>query len=138
MKKHPLTLASGILCFALLLVVAACKKDSPAANARTIRYVLYTREDFSGISDTIRFRLRMQTDGVSGRVLLDSSLAPMTVSAVPDSLHALVFEKKVPSGHEKDRLTVGFIYDIDNVGESWYLDSCLPGQVLKTVEYSFR
>lgn len=125
-------------CMILLLIFAACKKDAAKPSPRTIRYILYTKENFSADRDTIRFRLRMQTTGANGRILLDSNLAPMRISEIPDSLHRLVFTKTVPSGHEKDNLLVGFIYDIDNVGQSWFLDSSAAGVNTKTVEYNFR
>jgi len=120
------------------MALTSCKKSTEPSTPRTIWYILYTKEDFSNVNDTIRFRLRMQTTGTTGRVLLDSSIAPMKVSEVPDSLHRLVFAKTVPAGYQQDKLVVGFIYDIDNVGESWYLDSSAAGQKTKTVEYSFR
>ena len=128
----------GVLCAALSMVFTSCKKSTETPPPRTIWYILYTKQDFSSDQDTIRFRLRMQTTGTTGRVLLDSSIAPMKISEVPDSLHRLVFTKTVPPGHEQDKLVVGFIYDIDNVGESWFLDSSAAGQRTKTVEYSFR
>ena len=131
-------MAAAIFCMAFSVMIAACKKSTQTPSPRTIRYILYTREDFSEVRDTIRFRLRMQTTGITGRVLLDSGIAPMRVSEVPDSLHRLIFTKTVPPGHEQDKLIVGFIYDIDNVGESWYLDSSAAGEKTKTVEYSFR
>jgi hypothetical protein len=138
MTKHQLARVSATLCIALALVFAACKKQTQTPAPRTIWYILYTKQDFSNVQDTIRFRLRMQTTGTTGRVLLDSGIAPMKVSQIPDSLHRLVFAKTVPPGHEQDKLVVGFIYDIDNVGESWYLDSSAAGEKTKTVEYSFR
>jgi hypothetical protein len=128
----------GVLCAGLSMLFTACKKSAEPSPSRTIWYILYTKEDFASVKDTIRFRLRMQTTGTTGRVLLDSSIAPMKVSEIPDSLHRLVFTKNVPPGHEHDNLVVGFIYDIDNVGESWFLDSSTAGQRTKTVEYSFR
>lgn len=70
--------------------------------------------------------------------LFDSSLAPMTIATIPDSLHALVFRKNVPSGYEQAKLAVGFFYAIDNVGESWFLDSSIAGQTVKKVEYNFQ
>jgi hypothetical protein len=138
MKKHQLTLPAAILSIAVTLIFVACKKDAAKPAPRTIRYILYTKENFSTNQDTIRFRLLMQTSRNSGGILFDSSLAAMTISAIPDSLHRLVFTKTVPTGHEKDTLLVGFIYDIDNVGESWFLDSSAAGPGTKTVEYSFR
>lgn len=138
MKKHPLAFCLGLLCLGFSLVVISCKKDATHPNPRTIRYILYTKQDFSNEQDTIRFRLHIHSSGVTGKVLLDSNIAPMTISAIPDSLHALVFDKNVPAGYEKEKLTIGFVYDIDNVGESWHLDSLSPGENHKTVVYEFR
>jgi hypothetical protein len=138
MKQHQLALSLGILC---LFVAASCKKtSSPAphptpASTRTVRYILYTTQDFSTNVDTIRFRLYMATNGIT---LFDSALMPMTINAIPDSLHQLTFTKTVPAGHEQDNLQVGFLYAIDNVGNSWFLDSSSAGQAMKTVVYSFR
>ena len=72
-----------------------------------------------------------------GKILLDSALAPMLVEDIPDKAHQLVFKKVVPPGFDKDTLVVGFIYDIKDVGESWFLDSCGPGQTLKLIDYNF-
>jgi hypothetical protein len=135
MKKHQFFTRLAIACIVLSLAVIACKKDGHPTPSRQIQYILYTKENFSGIQDTIRFRLLMSS---KRGPILDSALAPMTVSAIPDSLHRLIFNKTVPPGHERDTLLVGFIYDIDNVGESWFLDSSAAGETLKTVEYSFR
>ena len=138
MKKFRLTLTLGFLCVAFTMIFAACRRHVEVPPPRTIHYILYTKEDFAGDNDTIRFRLRMQTTGVTGRVLFDSSIAPMRISEIPDSLHRLQFTKTVPPGHDHDLLVVGFVYDIDHVGESWFLDSSLAGASSKTVEYSFR
>ncbi|HEY4336361.1 MAG TPA: hypothetical protein VGM89_10695 [Puia sp.] len=138
MTKHQFTLGGAILCTALALILAACKKHSETTEPRTIRYILYTKEDFSDDNDTIRFRLHIHTTGTTGRVLFDSNIAAMRIKEVPDSLHRLVFTKIVPPGHDTDKLVVGFVYDIDNVGEGWYLDSSFAGQKLKAVEYSFK
>jgi hypothetical protein len=138
MNKHRHTRALAVLCIVLSLIFAACKKNAEIPKPRTIAYILYTKEDFSGEKDSIRFRLHIHSAGTTGRVLLDSNLAPMTIEQVPDSLHRLIFTKTVPPGHDKDKLVVGFVYDIDNVGEGWYLDSMVAGQTTKTVEYSFK
>src|ERR1041385_6033297 len=139
MKKHPVAPLIGFLCIVFSIVIISCKKSTAPSSPREIRYILYTKEDISTDHDTIRFRLRMQTIKTpNGTILLDSPLAAMTISAIPDSMHRLIFTKTVPAGHENDKLLIGFIYDIDNVGESWYLDSSVAGQRTKTVEYSFR
>ncbi len=118
--------------------LVACKKNAGSPTPRTIRYILYTKENFSTDDDTIRFRLHIHTIGTTGRVLFDSNIAPMKISEIPDQQHQFVFTKTVPPGYDKEKLVVGFVYDIDNVGESWYLDSSLAGQTQKTVEYSFK
>jgi hypothetical protein len=138
MTKHQLSLVAAIACTALALTFAACKKHSETPEPRTIRYILYTKEDFSDDNDTIRFRLHIHTTGITGRVLFDSNIAPMRINQVPDSLHRLIFTKTVPPGHDTDKLVVGFVYDIDHIGEGWFLDSSVAGQKQKTVEYSFK
>lgn len=138
MTKHRLPLVVAIACIAFAGIFAACKKHSDTPEPRTIRYILYTKEDFSGDIDTIRFRLHIHTTGTTGRVLYDSNIAPMRINEIPDSLHRLIFTKTVPPGHDTDKLVVGFVYDIDHIGESWYLDSSVAGEKQKTVEYSFR
>jgi len=120
------------------MAIGSCKKGAETPPPRTIWYILYTKQDFSEVRDTIRFRLHIHTTGTTGRLLLDSNIAPMRVNEVPDSLHRLVFTKTVPPGHENEKLVVGFVYDIDNVGESWFLDSMNPGDRVKKIEYSFR
>jgi hypothetical protein len=138
MKKHLLVPCGAALCLLLSAAVLSCKKNATPPPPRTIRYILYTKQDFSTGTDTIRFRLHMHTTGATGRILLDSNIAPMMISEIPDQQHQLVFEKTVPAGHDQDKLVVGFVYDIDNVGEGWYLDSSLAGQATKIVEYSFK
>jgi len=135
MKKHPLALACGFLCLCVTIMLASCKKNSNPPAARTIQYILYTKKDFAHDLDTIRFRLFMSS-GI--HTLFDSSLAPMTIASIPDSLHALVFRKNVPPGYEQAKLAVGFFYAIDNVGESWFIDSSIAGQAFKKVEYNFQ
>jgi|SRR6185312_10199721 len=111
-------------------------KTPPAVERRSvIEYVLYTDQDFSGNFDTIRFRLYMASGSKS---LLDSPLVAMTIAAIPDSSHALVFRKTVPAAYDQEKLAVGFLYQIDNVGNSWLLDSSEVGEIFKRVVYNFR
>lgn len=135
MKKHPLALTYGLLCLGITIVLVSCKKNTNPPATRTIQYILYTKKDFSHDLDTIRFRLFMAS-GMN--TLFDSSLAPITIAAIPDSSHALIFQKNVPPGYEQAKLAVGFFYAIDNVGESWFLDSSIAGQTFKKVEYNFQ
>src|SRR5579872_2465768 len=108
MKRPPFALVLGLACSIFLTVIVSCKKNATPPIPRSIRYILYTKEDFSNVKDTIRFRLRMQTTGAAGRVLLDSNIAPMKVSQVPDSLHRLIFTKTVPAAYQNEKLVVGF------------------------------
>ncbi|HTR30303.1 MAG TPA: hypothetical protein VMH27_13605 [Puia sp.] len=138
MKQHQLALSLGIGC---LITIASCKKSSSPAPAptpeatRIIHYILYTTQDFSTNTDTIRFQLYMAGNGAT---LFDSAIQPMTINAIPDSLHPLTFSKTVPAGHAQENLQVGFLYGIDHVGNSWFLDSSSAGQTSKTVWYNFR
>jgi len=128
-----------LFCGLVFVVVAfeACKKDhpTPPTPTRTIQYQLYTDQDFSSDLHTITFRLTIHG---KNSIIFDSALAPMLIKDVPDKAHQLVFKKLVPAGHDKDTLLVGFVYDIKDVGESWFLDTCKPGQALKIIDYNFR
>ena len=72
------------------------------------------------------------------KTIFDSSLAPMTIAAIPDSLHALVFRKTVPAEFAQAKLAVGFFYEIDNVGSSWFIDTSEAGQASGSVIYNFQ
>jgi hypothetical protein len=131
------------LCLGLVAItmVASCKKDynnptpQPPAPTRTIKYLLYTLQDFGGDNDTITFTLRLSSQ--NGR-LFDSTLSPMRISEIPDKPHTLAIDRVVPAGLEKDTLRVGFVYEIKNVGVGSFIDTCAPGQTLKRVEYNFQ
>src|SRR5579871_1151809 len=136
--KHPfstLTLSLAILA----TVAASCRKSYTKFNpppttpvpTRTIRYILYTLQDFRNNNDSIAFSLRMTS---KHGVLFDSALAPMRISEIPDKPHEIAIDRVVPAGFEKDTLTVGFDYKIKNVGESWFLDTCNPTTALKHVD----
>lgn len=134
MKQHHLLRRWAVLLPVLL--AAACSKD-PVVTAppRAVNYVLYTEKDFSGNNDTIRFELLMKS---GTQVLLDSPLAPMTIAQIPGPAGRITIQKYVPSAHLNDDLVVGFLYHIDNVGYSWFLDSSKVGDVVKTVTYKFE
>jgi hypothetical protein len=130
---HPLRIWS---CLSFVLIVAfSCKKNNIAPPLRTVTYVLYTDRNFSNDFDTIRFRLLMKA---GDQTLLDSSLAPMTIAQVPGPTGRITIQKTVPESYRNRDLLIGFIYFIDNVGESWYLDTSRAGNISKTVEYNFQ
>lgn len=116
--------------------LSSCKKTTPpsASAARTIQFNLYTQKDFSGITDDINFTLLIKE---GPHILWDSALATMKIKDIPDSLHKLTFEKQVTASKDST-LVVGFLYEIVNVGQSWFLDTCQAGEKLKIVNYSFQ
>jgi len=125
----------------LTIFIVSCSKDHDSpydthkpAPIRKVRYELFTKEDFSTDQHNITFNLFMRN---SKRNLLDSPLATMKISAIPDSLHRIIIEKTVP-GNDTTALVVGFTYYIENIGYSWNLDSFPALDTLKVIRYSFR
>ena len=126
----------------VMSLVASCNKDhmSPYGNnngnppMRKVHFELYTREDFSVDLHNIQFSLHM---GSSGNSIFDSSLATMKVKDIPDSIHRIIVEKWVP-GNDTSTLAVGFLYTIEGVGTSWYLEAFPAGDTLKVVKYPFQ
>ena len=135
-KSIILVLTMVIVAFALV----SCKKYnlSPATtypgNGRKIRFQLYTNKDFSGETSVINFSLFIKN---ANRTLLDSALAPMQIKDIPDSAHKLIIEKTV-TGKDNDDLAAGFVYEIQNVGVSWYIDTSKAGNGFKVVDYAFQ
>ena len=135
--KRAYTLTAAIL----TIIIASCRKDHnplcdthKPAPIRKVRYELFTKENFADDQHNITFNLFMRNDR---RNLLDSPLATMKISAIPDSLHRIIIEKPVP-GNDTSTLVVGFTYYIENVGYSWYLDSFPATDTFKLIRYSFR
>lgn len=131
MKKH---LFWGWVLPALSFA-AACSKNPLTPPPRTVNYVLYTEKDFSGNNDTIRFEIVMKA---GSQTLLDSPLAAMTVAQVPHQAGKFDITKTVPEAYRNADLQVGFLYSIDNVGSSWFLDSSKAGNLQKVVTYKFQ
>jgi hypothetical protein len=137
MKSHLVLFAT-----ILMIVTGSCKKvyTAPVENhntpfpSRTVRFELYTDKDFSGNQEVIRFSLHMKNDR---KVLFDSLFATMKVEDIPDSSHRMMIEKNVP-GNDTSTLTVGFYYEIEGVGNSWYLDSFPATDTFKLVRYPFQ
>jgi hypothetical protein len=128
--------ASPFFFVALLLFGTSCFKDPVVTTVQTkVQFVLYTDQDFSNDSDQIVFRLSIQK--APNQSLWDSILPPMAIKDIPDSAHKIVIEKSV-SNDNNAFLKCGFYYTIENVGNSWYLDSIPPGVNFKKVEFNFR
>jgi hypothetical protein len=131
-----------LIVIAVILALGSCKKDEAShsgadnniSGGRKVRYELYTNEDFTGDQHNIQFSLFMKN---AGKTIFDSSLSPMKVEEIPDSIHKIIIEKYVP-GNDGSTLTVGFVYQIENVGISWYLDTFPAGDTLKLLQYRFK
>jgi hypothetical protein len=136
-----LSTANLFLSCAIFIVSAgSCKKtnkspEPPPASTRTIRYILYTTQDFSDDHDSIFFRVQIFGPA---RTIFDSAIAPMLISQIPAKAQSIVIDKLVPAGFEKDSLLVGFDYKIKDVGESWHREPCGPSTTLKQMEFDFH
>ena len=136
MRQHHTSL---LFCLVLFFGFLSCKKDTkpptPPPAPRNVRYILYTTENFSDDNKLITFELIMKN---GQKVLFDSTLASMKVSEIPFKTAAIVVNKSVPAGNENADLMVGFLYSIQDVGNSWFLDTAKAGNPLKIVEYAFK
>jgi hypothetical protein len=121
----------------LLLMVVSCKKDQPNVKTnppRKVRYELYTNENFSNDQENILFSVFMRN---GQKTIFDSPLAAMKIKDIPDSNHRIIIEKLAPD-NDTATLVVGFNYQIENVGSSWFLDTFSSGNTFKLLKYSFR
>ena len=73
----------------------------------------------------------------NNKTLLDSALSPMKIKDIPNMANKIEIEKLVPNNDPSD-LTVGFVYTIQGVGYSWFLDTCSRGETFKVLEYPFQ
>lgn len=101
-------------------------------NSRTIRFQLYTNQDFSGNTSLISFSLFIRN---TNKTILDSSLASMQIKDIPDEAHKIVIEKTVSDNSD---LAAGFRYEIQNVGNSSYTDTSKAGSMFKVIDFSFQ
>ena len=121
----------------LLLFVVSCKKDQPDVKAnppRKVRYELFTNEDFSTDQKNILFSIFMRK---GQKTIFDSPLSAMKIKDIPDSIHRIIIEKLAPD-NDTATLVVGFNYQIENVGNSWFLDTFSSGNTFKLLRYPFR
>ena len=121
----------------LAIIGLSCKKDNsnsgiPSLQQRTIRFQLYTNQDFSTNTSVINFKVFIQN---GSRTLFDSSLASMQIKDIPDNAHKIVIEKTVADNSD---LAAGFRYEIQNVGMSWHIDTSKSGNNFKVIDYAFQ
>ena len=131
----------SILIVSIIMIGTSCKKytsgDIPINPKvpRLVQFDLYTDKDFSHDNNIITFKISIQK--ATNEVLWDSVLAPMQIKDIPQLAQKLVVEKYVP-GNDPSLLKVGFYYSIENVGNSWHLDSFEPGEIFKIVNFNFQ
>lgn len=127
--------------FAFLCSLVSCKKyhtqqyDQEPQSARNVRFVLYTDKDFSDDNSNITFKVFIQSSNIS--TIWDSTFAPMRVKDIPAFANKLVVEKNI-TANTNAILKVGFRYTIENVGESWHIDTSSAYQTFKEVNYNFQ
>ncbi|HEY6975806.1 MAG TPA: hypothetical protein VH396_05935 [Chitinophagaceae bacterium] len=145
MKNNFFNVCVLILC----ITIGSCKKNGssdnhkPPGSGRTIRFLLYTDHDFSNDNSVIHFYVFIKKgsvyvfDTTRSNLLFDSAFVPIQAKNIPDSAHKIVVEKKVV-GYDDADLTAGFIYQIENVGSAWHIDTSRAGNPLKVIDYNFR
>src|ERR1700744_3136755 len=134
-------LLTALLVFAAICLTTSCKKENPVnakqpvtASSRTLKFILYTNKDFSGNDQNITFSLHISN--AQKTIAFDSTVFSAKVKDIPDKAHQLVFEKKIPD--DGTTVAADFFYTIENVGMSWYLDSCASNEKMKVIEYPFQ
>jgi hypothetical protein len=131
----------SILCVSIFLIGTSCKKQAiyPVHNSpgvvRKVQFSLYTDKDFSSDNNIIIFKLSIQNS--ANQILWDSVITPMKIKDIPNLANKVVIEKIVPN-NDPSLLKVGFYYTIENVGNSWHLDSFNAGETFKAVNYNFQ
>ncbi len=125
-----------ILIPAIAFLAQSCKKQNieVGQNTRTIKFVLYTNKDFSTNLDSIKFSLRIKNE--TKTIAFDSVVKSIRIKDIPGPSNKFIFTKAVPD--DGTILTAGFLYDIKNVGNSWYLDTVGVNQKSKTIEFAFQ
>jgi len=124
----------------LIVTMESCKKTYPSSDGenpgtgRKVLFQLYTDKDFSTETSVIKFSIFIRN---ARTTFFDSSFAPMQIKDIPDAAHKIVIEKTVFGTGNSD-LAAGFNYEIQNVGNSWYIDTSRAGNVLKVIDYAFQ
>src|SRR6186713_2427127 len=138
MKKN---IALSVLFVWLVMIGASCKKYTSEyipidpTVTRLVQFMLFTNSELSNDNSTVTFTLAIKKP--NGDVLWDSVMAPIKLKDIPSLNHPVFVEKNVP-GNDPSLLKVGFLYTIDNVGNSSFTVPFEPGETLKKVGFNFR
>src|SRR6187401_2667405 len=138
MKKN---IVLSILIVSIIMIGTSCKKYASEyipikpIVPRLVQFVLFTNGEFSNDNTAVTFTLSIKKP--TGEVLWDSVLAPIKLKDIPTLDHPVFVEKYVP-GNDPSLLKVGFIYTIDNVGNSSFTVPFEAGEILKKVGFNFH
>ena len=102
---------------------------------RLVQFVLFTDSELSNDNTNVTFTLSIKKP--NGELLWDSVLAPIKLKDIPGIDKPLFLEKYVP-GDDPSLLKVGFLYTIENVGNSSFMVPFEPGETLKKVGFNFQ
>ena len=133
--------ALTILIVSIIILGTSCKKYTSDYKPidptvpRLVQFVLFSNSESSNDNSTVTFTLAIKK--TNGDVLWDSVLAPMKIKDIPSLDNSLFVEKYVP-GNDSSLLKVGFLYTIDNVGNSSFTVPFEPGETLKKVGFNFQ
>lgn len=127
--------------FTIACIAVSCKKQQPqppaASATQTVRFILYTNEDFSTDNDTVSFALTIRNNAnkTNSRTIFDTTLATIRFKDIPGPANKTVIEKTVPN--DGSILKAGFIYT-DKFGVGSHFDTVSTNEKLKVLEYPFR
>jgi hypothetical protein len=137
-KSKKLFVSASLLAF-FIFTGTSCRKQStqPEQEAviTSIQFSLYTSKDFLGDESNISFTVFVQD--LQNQVIWDSALAPMKAKEIPGIANTLVIQKTVTSP-DRQILKAGFKYSIENVGNSWFYDTCNAGASFKEIKFNFQ
>lgn len=132
---------TALVIFIAACIIISCKKEKPqppvASPTKTVRFILYTNEDFSNDEDTVSFALTIRNNAgtIKSRSIFDTTLATRRFKDIPGPSNKLVIEKSVPN--DGSVLSVGFIYTA-KFGVGSHFDTVSTNEKLKVFEYPFR
>ena len=133
--------ASALLFLTTAFLIISCKKEKPqpvpGSSAKTIKFVLYTNEDFSTDEDTIRFALTIRNNAgtIKSRSIFDTTLMLMKIKDIPGPSNKIIISKTVPD--DGTTLEAGFIY-YTRFGVGSRFDTVSTNEKLKVFEYPFQ
>jgi len=119
----------------------SCKKEKSqpviTTSTKTIKFILYTNEDFSTDEDTIRFLLTIRNNvgTINSRSIFDTTLMLMKIKDIPGPSNKLAFSKTIPD--DGTLLEAGFIYST-KFGVGSKFDTIGTSEKLKVFEYPFQ